>query len=144
MNNAPKISENVFCFWDNCIWIGILKLSPWRTRYFSSEANVLTSSPKILHVNKRDFFLLSFLGGDRQICKRVCGVDFNSAWESLPCCLSKGPLKRDFFDIYLTTFWESVISQIQKLWGSSFLKKMFKIEHKFRKCSKKFRFLFLR
>ena len=144
LKNAAKNPEKVFFFSDNCIWIGIVKLSLWRTRYFSSEANVLTSSPKILHVNKRDFFLLNFLGGDRQICKRVCGVDFNSAWESLPCCLSKGPLKRDFFDIYLTTFWESVISQIQKLWGSSFLKKMFKIEHKFQKCSKKFRFLFLR
>ena len=28
----------------------------------------------------------------------------------------KGPLKRDFLDNYLTTFSESVISEIQKLW----------------------------
>ena len=44
-----------FCWLDNCIWIGIVKLSLLRTGYFSSAANVLTSSPKILHVNKRDF-----------------------------------------------------------------------------------------
>ena len=38
----------------------------------------------------------------------------------LPCCLSMGPLKRDFLDIYLTRFLESVISKMQNLWGSSF------------------------
>ena len=44
-----------FSFPDNCIWIGIIKLSLLRTGYPSSPANVLTSSPKNLHVNKRDF-----------------------------------------------------------------------------------------
>ena len=34
-----------------------------------------------------------------------------------------GPLKRDFLDIYLTTFSESVISEIKNLWGSSFFLK---------------------
>ena len=54
--NVAKNSEKDFCFWDNCIWIGIVKLSLLRTGYFSSAANVLRSSPKIWHVNKRDFF----------------------------------------------------------------------------------------
>ena len=62
---ATKIWEKVFCFWDNCIWIGIVKLSLLRTGYFSSGANVLTSSPKIWHVNKRDFFKLNWLGSDQ-------------------------------------------------------------------------------
>ena len=53
--NAAKNWEKVFCFWDNCIWIGIVKLSLLRTGYFSSAANVLTTSPKVLHVNKRNF-----------------------------------------------------------------------------------------
>ena len=48
--------RKIFSFWDNCIWIGIVKLSLLRTGCFSSEANVLRSSPKIWHVNKRDFF----------------------------------------------------------------------------------------
>ena len=33
-----------------------------------------------------------------------CVPDHNSVLNSLPCCLSKGPLKHDFLDIYLTTF----------------------------------------
>ena len=62
--NAAKNSENVFCWLNNCMRIGIVKLSLLRTGYFSSAANVLTSSRKILHVNKRDFFELNFLGID--------------------------------------------------------------------------------
>ena len=56
LKNAAKYSEKSFFFRDNCIWIGILKFSLLRTRYFSSVANVLTNSPKIWHVNKRNFF----------------------------------------------------------------------------------------
>ena len=118
--NEAKIREKFFCFWDNCVWIGIVKLSLLRTVYFSSAGNVLTSSPKILHVNKRDFFQLNYLGKDQWIWSRCCDADFNSAWARLPCCMSKGLLKLDFLDIYLTRFSESVISEIQKLWGSSF------------------------
>ena len=33
-----------------------------------------------------------------------CRSDFNSVSAHLPCHLSMVPLKRDFFDIYLTTF----------------------------------------
>ena len=54
--NAGKSWGKVFCYLDNCIWIGIVKLSLLRTGYFSSAANVLTSSPKIWHANKRDVF----------------------------------------------------------------------------------------
>ena len=60
--NAGKNSEKVFCFWDNCLWIGIVKLSP--------------------------------------------------------CCFSKGPLKQDFLDIYLTTFSASVLSEKQRCEGN--------------------------
>ena len=62
--NAVKDSEKLFYFWDNCIWIGIIKLSLWRTRYFSFATNVFTSSPKILHLYNRSFFQLNFLGSD--------------------------------------------------------------------------------
>ena len=61
---AAKNSEKVFYFWDHCIWIGIVKLSQCRTRYFSSAANLLRSSPKIWHANKRDLFQLNFLCSD--------------------------------------------------------------------------------
>ena len=54
--NAAKNWENVFCFWDNCIWFGIVKFPLLRTGYFSLVPKVFTSSPRIWHVNKRDFF----------------------------------------------------------------------------------------
>ena len=59
--------EKVSFIWDNCLWIGIVKLSLLRTGYWSSAANVLTSSPKILHVHKRDFFQVNWLGSDQGI-----------------------------------------------------------------------------
>ena len=57
--NAAKNSEKVFCFWDNCIWIGIVKFSLLRTGYFSLEANVLRRGPKNWYANKRDFLQLN-------------------------------------------------------------------------------------
>ena len=144
--NAAKNCENVFCFWDNCIWIGIVKLSLLRTGYFSLAANGLTSSTKILHVNKRDFCHLNWLGSDQWIWERCCDVHFNSALAGLLHCLSKGPLKRDILDIYLTTLSESVISEIQNLWGSSFFSKYSKCKIAFKNAARNWEkcFLFLR
>ena len=113
-----------YFLWDNCIWISIVKLSLLRTGYFSSAANVLRSSPKIWHVNKRDFFELNFLASHQQL------------WARLPYCLSKDPLKRDFLDIYLATFSESVTSKIQNLWGSSFDSKCLKFNVDFKNAAK--------
>ena len=63
--NAPRNWEKVFCFWDNCIWIGIVKLPLLRTGYFSLGANVLKRSQKIWHVNKRDVFQQNLLSSDQ-------------------------------------------------------------------------------
>ena len=65
--NAANNCEKVFCFWDNCIWIGIVKLSPLGTGNFSLPANVLTSSLKIFHVNKKDFLELNWLDSEHWI-----------------------------------------------------------------------------
>ena len=62
--SAAKNPERVFGFWDNCIWIGIVKLPQLRTGYFSSASNVLTNSCKVGHVNKRPEFKLSWAGSD--------------------------------------------------------------------------------
>ena len=72
---------------------------------------------------RETFFPFNFLGSDRWIWQRCCDVDFNSAWARLQYCFSKGPLKRDFLDISLTTFSESVLLEIQNLWGSNFVSK---------------------
>ena len=134
--NAPRKSEKPFCFWDNWIWIAVVKLSLLGTGYFSSAANVLTSSPRIWHVYKRYFFQINFLGSDRWIWSRWCDKDFNSAWKRLPCCLSKVPLKRHFLDIYPITFSKPIISEIQKLWLSSFDSKCSKFNLDFRNAAK--------
>ena len=59
---AAKNLEKYFCFWDNCIWIDIVKLSLLRIGYSPSAAILLLSSPKIFHVNKGNFFQLNWLG----------------------------------------------------------------------------------
>ena len=59
-----KIQKKFFCFPDNCICIGIVKLSLLGTAYLGSAANVLTSSTKIWHFSKRDFFQLNFFVTD--------------------------------------------------------------------------------
>ena len=65
--NLAKNAENFFFFWDNCIWIAIVKLSLLRTGYISSDAHVLRSSPKIFHFNKKDFFQLNSPSSDHWI-----------------------------------------------------------------------------
>ena len=124
------------CLWENSIWIGIVKLSLLRMGYFSPAANVLTGSPKIWHVENRDIFKLNLLANDQWIWQKYCDADFNSALARLPCCLSKGSLKRGFLDIYLTTFSESVISKLQNRWGSYFVSNLLKFNLNFKKTAK--------
>ena len=119
--NSVKNWGKVSCLWDNGIWIGIVKFSLATTGYFSSAANVLTSCPQIWHVNKRNVSQVNWLELDQWIWKRCCDADFNSALARLQCCFSNGSLKRGFLDIYQTTFWESLISKLENLWGHDLL-----------------------
>ena len=64
---SAKNEESFFCIWDICICIGIVKLSLLRAGYFSSDATVLTSCPKIFRFNKKDFFQLNWLSSDHWI-----------------------------------------------------------------------------
>ena len=92
-NRFPKWTKNwekVFCFCDNCIWIGIVKFFLWRTRYISSPANVLTSSPKIFHVNKRDLFQLSFLWQWSMNMKKVPLCWFQQCFGRFTMLLAEG------------------------------------------------------
>ena len=88
---------------------------------------MLARSPKIRHVNKRHFSDYNFPANEQWIWQRRYDADYNSFWARLTYSLSKGLLKQDFLDIYLTTFSESVISEIQKLWLSPFHSKCLKI-----------------
>ena len=60
-----KIGKIFFCFWDNCIWRYCNTLPLLRREYLSSAVSVLTNSPKLLHITKRDFFQLNSLESDQ-------------------------------------------------------------------------------
>ena len=133
-----KKLEKLF-FSDNCIWRCCYKLSLLRREYLLSALNGLRKSPNILHITKRDFFWLNFFHRNQWISLRCCRSDFTSVSDRLPCYLSKGPLKRDFLDLYLTTF-----SEVRKFVNTQamtviFVFQMFKIESTFRKSKKKLR-----
>ena len=59
------MSENNLCFLDICIWIGCFKLSLLRRECLSLDVNVLTNSPKIFCVTKRDFCRLNLTDSDQ-------------------------------------------------------------------------------
>ena len=46
LQKSSRKLRKTFCFWDNCISIGIVKLSLLRRGYFSSAANVLQAVPR--------------------------------------------------------------------------------------------------
>ena len=50
--------------------------------------------------------------------------------------LVEGQLKRNFLDVYLTTFFESVISEVDQLWGSSFFREYLKFDPDFKIAEK--------
>ena len=76
--NGEKKQEKVFRFWDNCIWIDIVKFSLLRRAYLSSALNVLTRSPKTWYVDKRDFFRLNCL----QIYQESVISEIQNLWAS--------------------------------------------------------------
>ena len=51
--NTAKNWEKVFCSWDNSIWIGIVKLSLLRRRYFSIR-ETFSNSINLAVINKYD------------------------------------------------------------------------------------------
>ena len=103
----------------------------------SSAVNVLTNSPKIRHVTKRDFFRLNSFHVDQYIWERCCRPDWNSVLAHLPCSFWQGPLKRHFLDIYLTTLFGVPKLKITSAMTGILSLKMFKIEFILPKCKKK-------
>ena len=101
--NGVKNWEKIFCFWDNYIWIDCCKISLLPREYFSLTVDVLTNSPKHLHITNRDIFRVSSPDNDKKIWQMCCHVDFTSVWDPLTCWLSKSVLKRRFLNNYLST-----------------------------------------
>ena len=63
------VSKQFFPFVDNCIWIGCGKFCLYQREYLSSAVNVLTNSPQILHITKKDIFRLEFFYSDEKYDK---------------------------------------------------------------------------
>ena len=63
--NLRKNAEKAFCFWDNYVRNGCVKLSVLRREYLSSAVNVLTNSYKSLRLTKINFFELHYLPNDQ-------------------------------------------------------------------------------
>ena len=142
LENWKRNWDNIFCFWENSIRKCWNKFPLLRREYFLSALNGLTKCPKILHITQRDFFNLNCLQRDRWIWQRCCRSAFNSFSLRLPCHLSKGPLKRDFLDIYLTTSFGVHNFKNASAMRVIFFLEMFKIESKFRKGKKKLENIF--
>ena len=79
---------------------------------------MLTNSLKVLDRTELDFFQLNYVHSDPHC---------NSVWGRLPCCLWKGPLKRDFSDSYLITFFGVRNSTNTSAMSVIFFLKMFEI-----------------
>ena len=45
----------MFCFWDKCMWIVCIHLSPLIREYLSSAVSVLKKRLKKFHISKSDF-----------------------------------------------------------------------------------------
>ena len=131
-----KNGENIFRFWDNCIWSTCYKLSLLRSEYLLLGVNGLKTVLRFCVSLRVSFFNLDFMHWDQWIWQRCCRPALNSVSRGLPCYLSKDPLKRDFLDIYLTTFFGIPNFKKTSTMGVMFVWKIFKIESKFRKCKK--------
>ena len=124
----------------------IVKFSLVRTGYLSSAANVLTGS-QCVNKQSQDLARQSENLFPYQLpCQwsinlmKLLWCRFNSIMARLPYCLSMGPLKRDFLDIYLITFRESVIWEIKNLWGWYFFQDLIQTWKMQKKLTKSFFF----
>ena len=112
----------MFCFRDNCIWIGCLKLSLLSRENLSSALNMLTNSLRNLDISKRDFFSTQFPWQWSINMLKVLPFRFQQCLVTFRMLILKGSSKRGLFrDLFLARFSEPVISEIQQLWHWSFL-----------------------
>ena len=130
---------------DNCIWIGMIKLSFIRTGYLSASSNVLNSSPKILNANRRDFFRVNWLGLNWLPMNliKMLSCRFEQCLRTFTILLVKEPSETELFR-HLSDY----VFRVRNLENAKSLRvifflKVFKIYARFQKCSKKFRKSFL-
>ena len=137
--NVAKNWGKVFWFLDNGIWIDINKVSLLRRGYLPWAANVLISSPSILHVNKRYFFQLNWLGGDQEYYIKVMWCRFQQCLGTFTVFLVEGSSNMWLFR-HLSNYAFGVSNfGNTKAMRIIFSSKTFKVSSRSQKCSKKSR-----
>ena len=97
-------SEKVFCFSDNCIWIGSCKFSQYWPGYLPSTDNVLRSTTKISrNTMGGHIFRINLIEINEKRWRKCSHFDFRNTSDAFTCLLSKRVLKQPF--------WESGVSK---------------------------------
>ena len=139
LKNLQSNWKTSLSFWDNCIWVCCVKVHLLRREYLSSAVNVLANNVKIFHVTKRNLFQLNYLHSDQWIWQSCFRGDWISVSARLPCYFLRRALKRDFQDIYVTTFfgvrnfgnpWAMRVYIFQNVQNLMYIRKMHKLIEK--------------
>ena len=108
-----KNSEKLFCFSDNCIWIGNCKFSQSSTKYFPSTAYVLTNTLKTLHNTLGNIFKINVPQNDEKHDKSaLMEISQVLGTPSHVDCQGVFP-NGTFYTVVWRTFSQSVILEIQ-------------------------------
>ena len=118
--NAQNNSEKIFGFWDKCIWIVSIHLFLLIREHLSSAVNVLRKGLKNFHVSNRNFCnsitLTAITHAGKSALIKIESVFRTVSLDACREVLSNGS-NETFIWARLSL---SVISEIHKLWGSSF------------------------
>ena len=135
-----------FCFWDNCIWIGIVKLFLLRTGYFSSAVNVLTSLPKTWNIEKKKLFPTNLTCQWSMNMIKMLWCRFRQWSGTFTMFLFEGSSETGLFRHLPDHVFRVRIFGNRKSMRVIFFFKLLKIYGWFQKCNKKLRksFFFLR
>ena len=77
VQHISKKFRKTFCLLDNCIWSGCCSFSLLQRENLSSAISVLTNSPNISNIKKRDIFQLIFSRSDKSAVVQISNV-FNN------------------------------------------------------------------
>ena len=93
-----KKLRKMFCFWDNCIWIGSCKFSQSWTGYLPPAVNLLRNTTKTSPNTRGHIFQINFPQNDEKTWQKCSHGDFASISDVFTCWLSKRVLKRRFLE----------------------------------------------
>ena len=131
MKKKKKKWDKVFCFWDNCTWIGCVQLSLLTRWCLSSTANVLTNSLTILCITKEPFSNATTCTVINKYNKGAV-IQIATLFRPIFLVVCLRILWNTAFQTFIwLCFSEPVFPEIHQHWGSLFFWQMFKIWYRF-------------